>query len=131
MKITAHSKNRIMESAAYWSVSKEFFDPMYNYLVYGYEPGSFFTALLANDLFGAIPRSHPSNNIEALKHLCGWIQDKFPKQAWGTYDRVDNWSHFPEERRRELLEEASLIYTEKEEIMLGLRGEKTVEPMLW
>lgn len=131
MNLTPHSKNRLMETAAYWSVSKEFFDPMYNYLVYGYQPGSFFTSLLANDLFGAIPRSHPSNNIESLKHLCGWIQDKFPKQAWGSYDRVDKWSELTVEQRRGLLESKQLIYSEQDEIMLGLRGENTVEPMLW
>jgi hypothetical protein len=120
-----------MESAAYWSVGKEFFDPMYNYLIYGYHPGSFFTSLLANDLFGAIPHSHPGNSIEALKHLCGWIQDKFPTQAWGSYDRVDKWTELTTEQRRRLLESKQLIYTEQDEIMLGLRGEKTVEPMLW
>jgi len=130
MKITDYSRHRIMNSAGYWSVDREFFEPLYNYLVHGWLPGSFFTALLANDLFGAIPRSHPGNNIEALKHLCGWIQDRFPEQAWGTYDRVDHWTNASEDRRRRLLEEADLIYTEQQEIMLALHGARTVEPQL-
>ena len=104
---------------------------MYNYLIFGYEPGSFFNSLLANDLFGAIPRSHPSNSIEALKHLCGWIQDKFPEQSWGSYDKINTWLALSSEQRRALLEGKQLIYTEQAEIMLGLRGEKSVEPMLW
>jgi hypothetical protein len=50
MNLTAHSRNRILKTFELWRVPKDFADPMYNYLVHGYEPGSFFTAVLANDL---------------------------------------------------------------------------------
>jgi len=78
MNITVYSRNRFYETFSKWDVPRDFADPMANYLVYGYEPGGFFTALLANDFFAAIQSSHPANTVEALKCLVGWINDCMP-----------------------------------------------------
>ena len=51
MDFSRYSKARIMQSAVDWDVPRDYFDPIYNYMVYGYEPGSFFSAVLANDFF--------------------------------------------------------------------------------
>jgi hypothetical protein len=104
---------------------------MANYLIYGYEPGGFFTSVLANDFFAAIQRSHPSNTVEALKCLVGWIDDCMPPEAYSSYDRVSEWSRLHKDSRRVILEQYGLIYTEQEEIMLTLRSESTVEPVLY
>jgi hypothetical protein len=131
MKLTNYSRNLLLETFRKWDVPKDFADPMYNYLVHGYSPGSFFTSVLANDFHGAISRSHPGNTIEALKHLGGWITDCAPRKAHGSYDAVSNWCYLPPTTRRTILEECELIYTEEKEVWLSLQGKITVEPNLY
>ena len=80
-----------MQTFADWDVPKDFAQPFYNYLVYGFSPGSCFTAVLANDFASAISRSHPSNTIEAYKALVGWIRDTVPEEGYGSYEKVKAW----------------------------------------
>lgn len=132
MKITQYSRVRFMESADQWRVLQEHFDPLFNYLVYGFEPGSFWTAVLANDFFRAVQSSHPSNQIPALKATVGWIQDRFPRKSFGSYDQIAAWLRTAEADRRAILASRGLIYTEQEEVEMALRGIKaTPEPMLF
>ena len=132
MKLTAYSKVRLMESASQWEVDKDFFEPIFNWLVYGWSPGSFFTCLLANDFFNAVQSSHPANTMAALKKLCGWIRSDVPAEAWGSYDNVKAWGSYTDGQRRSFLERAGLIYTEREEVELALRGvEPSREPVFW
>ena len=86
MNLTKFSRNRMMVSATRWSVPREYFDPLFNYLVHGFSPGSFWTAAISNDFMGAIRSSHPSNSIPHLKNVVGWIQEDWPDLAWGSYD---------------------------------------------
>lgn len=131
MNITKLSRDRMTLSASRWSVAREYFDPFYNYLVHGFEPGSFWTYVLANDFFRAVQHSHPSNDITALKHVVGWIQDSFPPESYGDYQRVQQWIKLDPSTRRLHLEQQELIYTEREEIIRGLKGEQSQEPFLW
>lgn len=130
MKLAVHSKNRIMESAREWSVPREYFDPVFNYLVHGFAPGSFYTALLANDFFGAMQHSHPGNSIPELKHLTSWIVSSIPFEAFGSYQKVTDWLRLTDDQRRSLLVKRGLVYTPEEEVMLTLKGVTTYEPML-
>ena len=132
MNITKLSKQRLTLTASRWSVPKEYFDPLYNYLVHGFEPGSFWSAVLANDFWRAIQSSHPSNDIPALKHVVGWIRDSFPSESYGSYQQLQSWIRLSSLERRFILEQQELIYTEQEEIMLGLKGQQArPEPILW
>ena len=132
MKLTKLSRNRMMESATRWTVPREYFDPLYNYLVHGFEPGSFWSAVLANDFWRAVQSSHPSNDIPALKNVVGWIRDSWPAAAYGDYQTLQTWIAFSGHERRLYLEQYELIYTEQEEIMLGLKGVQPVpEPVMW
>ena len=132
MNLTKFSRNRMMLTATRWTVPREYFDPLYNYLVHGYEPGSFWSAVLANDFMGAIQRSHPSNDIPALKHAVGWIQDSFPIESYGNYHMIKGWLKLDAIDRRLILESARMIYTEQEEIMMALKDEKPApEPLMW
>jgi len=132
MNLTQHSRSRLMITANRWTVPKEHFDPLYNYLVYGYEPGSFWVAVLANDWFRAISSSHPSNTIEHLKYATGWIHDSFPRESYGGYSNINQWLELDSKDRRLILEDHRLIYTEQEEIILGLKGEPAqAAPILW
>jgi hypothetical protein len=131
LKLTAHSRNRLMQTFERWGVPKEFAEPFYNYLVWGFRPGSCFEAILANDFAKAISRSHPSNTVEAFKALVGWINDVVPEEARGSHEQILLWSSIDEEQRRSILEEHRLIYPNKEEVMLILKDKPTIEPVLW
>ncbi len=131
MKLTKYNRNRILNTFKNWQVPKDFAEPMYNYLVYGYNPGSCFTSILANDFYGAIRRSHPSNTVEAFKALAGWIYETVPREAHGSYEAVDNWCYLTPEQRRAILEKSEILYTEEEEVMLVLRNQYTQEPVLY
>ena len=131
MNITYHSRNKLMQTFAHWDVPKDFADPMYNYLVFGWTPGSGFTSVLANDFASAIARSHPANTIGAFKALVGWIRDTMPKEAYGSYEAVAKWTELNEEQRRVILEKHKLVFTSKEEVVKILKDEPSHEPVLY
>ena len=131
MKLTKYSRNRLLNTFKKWEVDKEFAEPMYNYLVHGFNPGSCFTSVLANDFYGAIQRSHPANTIPAFKALSGWLHSEVPCEAYGSYDAVNDWCYLTPEQRRAVLENHEMIYTEEEEVMLVLRNHYTQEPVLY
>ena len=131
MNLTYHSKNKLMQTFATWDVPKDFAEPFYNYLVYGWSPGSCFSAMLANDFASAISRSHPSNTIEAYKALVGWIRDTVPEEAYGSYEKVKAWGGINPEQRRVILEHNGLVYTSKEEVVKILKDEPSHEPHLY
>ena len=115
MNLTKYSNLKLQATFEQWTVDEEYSEVMYNYLVHGFEPGSFFISVLANDFMGAVRRSHPTNTISALKRLVGWIQDYMPAMAWGSYAAVKAWVDLDASQRRQILEDYSLIYTEQEE----------------
>jgi hypothetical protein len=132
MNLANLSKYKLMNSLKQYDVAKDYADPIYNYLVHGYNPGSFFTSLLANDFMGAIIRSHPGNTITALKHLVTWIVNELPEGVThGSYEVVDAWTKLSPEERRKVLESRRLIFTEQDEVIRILKGEVAVEPMFF
>ena len=104
---------------------------MYNYLVFGYTPGSCFTSVLANDFASAILRSHPANTVEAFKALVGWMRDTMPKEAYGSYEAVAKWAELNADQRRIILEKHNLVFTSKEEVVKILKDEPTLEPIFY
>ena len=131
MKLSDYSRNKFRATFTHWQVPADFADPFYNYLVFGFSPGSCFTAVLANDFVSAVSRSHPSNTITAFKALAGWMRDTMPRIAYGSYEAVDTWQTFTSDERRTILEQHNLIFTAKEETWLALKGEPTIEPVLY
>ena len=131
MNISKYSKNRVMETFRHWNVPRDFAEPMYNYLVYGYYPGSCFTSVLANDFLGAIFRSHPSNTVDGFKKLAGWMTDNIPKQAQGSYGAVEDWIKLDDDERRIILEKHDLIYTSENESWMILKDEPIKEVVLY
>ena len=131
MNLTKFSRDRMLLSASRWTVPRDYFDPLYNYLVHGFEPGSFWTSVLCNDFMRAVQSSHPGNTIEALKHTVGWICDTFPRESYGNLFIVEDWINRSPQDRRMILESAGMIYTEQEEIIKGLKGEQSYEPQLY
>lgn len=131
MNLSKYSKHKVMETFKQWRVPKDFADPMYNYLVFGYYPGSCFTSVLANDFLGAIFRSHPSNTVEAFKALAGWMTDTIPRQAQGSYEAVEDWVKLDDNERRTILLNCGLIYNSEEETWLILQDDPIEEVVLY
>jgi hypothetical protein len=131
MNLTKFSRDRMMVTASRWTVPRDYFEPLYNYLVYGFEPGSFWSAVLANDFMRAVQHSHPANTIDALKNTVGWVRDSFPEQSYGDSDKVVLWQGLEPIQRRRILESTDMIYTEQQEVMLALQGKQSYEPMLY
>ena len=123
MELTTYSRNRIKDTADFWNVADDHYEPIYSYLVHGFSPGSFFSGLLANDFRGAIQHSHPCNTVQSMKNLVEWVHDRFPTESFGSYTQVGYWCDLSDQARRAILEaDSQLIYTEQEEIMLTLRA---------
>ena len=131
MNITVYSRNRLYKTFSNWDMPREFADTIANYLVYGYNPGSCFTAVLANNFIDAVLHSHPGNTINSFKSLAGWINEHCPEEAWGSYARVDDWCYLKPEQRRIILEHNRLIFTEEQEVCMLLKNEQTEEPILY
>lgn len=130
MKLTKYSENRLLNSLLHWHVPKDFAEPMFNYLVHGFEPGGFFKGWYANDA-SSIIRSHPGNTVTALKDLMKWMLNCMPDPAWGNHDNVNNWIKMDAKDRRFVLEQYQLIYTEAEEIEMVLRNLPVTDPIFF
>jgi hypothetical protein len=128
MKLSKYSKSRMFSTFRDYNVPGEWSNVLFNYLVHGLDPGSFFTALFANDAMAAIGHSHTSNTIVSLKTVVSWLQEYMTEgEAFGSYQKVEAWLTMPSNQRRKVLETLRLIYTEQEEIMLILKDEELVE----
>lgn len=124
MKISSHSKTLFMDSLRGMLVPTEYGDPLFNYLVYGIEPGGFWTAALANDFISAMRKSHPANTITHLKNAVSWIEYYMPKEAWGSYEKVNAWlNELDEAGRRTILEDANLVFTKDIETWMVLKDD--------
>jgi hypothetical protein len=122
MKLSTYSEHRLRKSMAHWRVAEDFARPMYNYLVYGFEPGGFFTGWYAGDAM-AIIRSHPGNTVESLKDLAKWMLNCMPPEAKGSYEKVRAWIKMSDDERRKILEEWDLVFSEEKETWMILKGE--------
>lgn len=60
------------------------------YFDYHISPGSFGTALLALDIHSAMSRAD-HNNQRLLGELIEWLDKNAPREAWGSWDKVNNW----------------------------------------
>lgn len=132
MNLSNLSRCKLYSSLASSHVSKDYADPIYNYLVHGFEPGSFLTSVLANNFLDAVSHSHPGNTIPSLKNLVCWIVNELPEGiTHGSYETVEAWIKMSSEERRVVLEQRRLIYSEQDEIVRILKGEEAVEPFFW
>jgi hypothetical protein len=69
-----------------------------NYLIHGWSPGGFTTALLANDLYRAAGSAHPAV-LPALKEIVTWVVNVIPRESYGSEQAVYDWMHDVDQRR--------------------------------
>ncbi len=65
-------------------------ESLYNYFVHGFEPGGFMTAVLSNDLFGAVGRAD-SVNTDLISQYARWIENRAPYGSYGDRETVKGW----------------------------------------
>lgn len=88
------------ETFGLYPVTDEWSEELYNYFIMGWPPGSFHTAVLANDLRGAVYKSHPMNKWENIQAFVKWTFANAPADSVGSYENVKDWlEKEPEERR--------------------------------
>ncbi len=61
-----------------------------DYVKYGHEPGSFFRAVLENNLMEAMGQADEGNR-GALFDICCYVYDKIPAACHGNQDVVVSW----------------------------------------
>ena len=63
---------------------------MKRYVEGGIGAGHFLTAVLSNDLFGAVSHADPKS-LEALSDIVKWLYNEAPSTCWGSKERVQEW----------------------------------------
>lgn len=63
---------------------------MQRYIEQGIQAGHFLTAVLSNDLFGAVNRAD-GNNLPRLQEIVHWIYNEAPNGCWGSSEKVAKW----------------------------------------
>jgi hypothetical protein len=63
------------------------------YVAHGLHPGGFLTAVLSNDLFGAIGRADDSS-LDNLQKIVRHVYNDIPGDCWGSPAKVNGWLEF-------------------------------------
>ena len=69
-----------------------------HYLIRGFPPGSFTTAVLANDLYSAVARADHWNR-PAIAEIVQTVAQICPVHAYGSYEAVKAWLKDADGRR--------------------------------
>ena len=65
-------------------------DGMQRYIENGSQVGHFLTAVLSNDLVGAVNRAD-DKNAKLLPEIARWLWNEAPGNCWGDANRVQEW----------------------------------------
>ena len=68
------------------------------YVEHGIQPGGFLTAVICNDLVGAINRADEDNR-ENLTAIVGYFMWEVPAPAWGSEQKMREWMKSKQENR--------------------------------
>jgi hypothetical protein len=83
-------------------------ESLYNYFVYGLEPGSFMTCVLSNDLIGAAG-SADLRKHKPIGRVCSMAGKRYaPYQSYGSPEAVKGWlnkNEFYQQFQKELVAE--------------------------
>jgi hypothetical protein len=81
-----------------------------NYLMRGFQPGGFLTAVLANDLRLAVGRADHWN-LDNLPRIVKEVTFKMPSISWGSYAAVKDWCQDADGRQTYYREQKEKEYT--------------------
>ena len=61
------------------------------YVECGFMPGGFLTAVLNNDLFGAVTRADELN-VQVLPEIVRYVYNELPASCWGSTERMEAYA---------------------------------------
>ena len=82
----------------YMQFSEDFKGSMERYLLNGFEPGGFATAMLAHDMERALHNAD-THNRTVFWAIAMWIRERVPAEAQGSYQAVEDWCRDQDGRR--------------------------------
>jgi hypothetical protein len=94
--------------------SEDFKGTVERYLLHGYEPGGFTTAILARDFERAL-YSADTHNRKVFYWIARWVAERMPPGSWGSYAEVEAWCRDTDGRRSRFKDQY-----EKEQVWLTL-----------
>jgi len=83
------------ENPEYNNVPDHIKQAMIDYYLYNQPVGHFLTAVLKNDLKGALGRAD-AHNRRNLFSIVKFAYNELPATCWGDEETVDNWEGAPE-----------------------------------
>lgn len=78
--------------------SEDFKGSMERYLLHGFQPGGFATAMLACDMERALYNADVHNR-KVFWAIAMWIRERAPAGSWGSYNAVEAWCGDTDGRR--------------------------------
>lgn len=89
-------------------------ESLMNYFNNCWEPGSFITSVLCNDLFGAATRADHINRPE-LANIVVWVMNNAPYGSYGSHEAVQDWlNRGPYQQRYEKQRLVDILSTDNE-----------------
>ena len=85
--MTVHAMIRPLDFEGYDDIPAHTQGALSRWVEHGYWPGSFLTAVLCNDLMGAVG-SADAHNIRALKAISTFVYNRIPADAWGSAEKM-------------------------------------------
>lgn len=71
----------------YCVIKQSTIESINDYVLHGYEPGGFVTAVLANDLMAALGRADMENRL-TIWAVCNYIYNEIGSNLHGSYEAV-------------------------------------------
>lgn len=65
-------------------------DGITRYIDYGIPPGDFLTAIICNDLTGAVGRADDENLVNIPAYVA-YFYNFAPRPCWGSVDKMKDW----------------------------------------
>ena len=103
------------DTFTHYRISEEWQHELYNFIILGYHPGSFHTAIFSNaSIMDVACKSHPSNDWQAITGTAHWLMHVAPANSWGSREKVAAWIDLSQDERRKICEEKRFVLTEQE-----------------
>jgi len=98
----------------HYPVDDDWKQELYNYIICGFHPGSFHTAMFASSLYGAACHSHVGNQWSHICAFMKWLGEHAPSECWGNRECVTSWLAMNKEEREAILYRKGFIITDEE-----------------
>ena len=116
MEFNTHQSKPIREKLVSYhqSFPMNWCDELENYIVHGFEPGSFHRNLYANNLAGATQTSDSLNEWGWITYFIEFLCQTAPAECWGNNEKVERWLKLSKTTRYKICHENGLLLTPQE-----------------